>query len=328
MRAAMNFRGKTRIAIVAAGVLLLAILLNGRFDADTVDAGTSRAASVDEAPAANGMASTLATTTADTESDADRTSNMPVDEVAPVASNLALENDAGWDPQPTVTVATPTAVSTAAPTPDTRRTGVAAECWGLRGSAPSDFVVTLDREVRTNGKGSALISSRRDTAGYATMFQTSAATPVRGKRVEFSADIRTRGATGGANLLLRAEDARGRTVAFDNMVSSYIGDQRPYQFGNRGITGDSEWSTHHVVVDIPDEARVITYGLSMFGAGKAWIDNARLEVVSNEVATTAPDIRQSPAPLSVMPINPASLTRSPRNLDFDLEAQAGTAPCN
>jgi len=205
---------------------------------------------------------------------------------------------------------------------------VAAECWGLRGSAPWDFVVTLDREMRTSGDASALISASRESAGYATMFQRASAAPVRGKRVEFSVDLRTRGATRGANLVLRAEDARGITVAFDNMWMSYGADHRPDQLLNRGVTGDTEWSTQHVVVDIPDSARVITYGVSLDGGGKVWIDNARIEAVPKDMATTALPVPQWPVPPDNMWVDPDSLTRSPRNLEFDLEAQAGAAPCN
>lgn len=219
----------------------------------------------------------------------------------------------------------------AANPPGTRRGRIPAECWGLRGSAPHDYVVTLDRNVRTSGVASALITSRRDTADrshYVTMFQTSSAAPVKGRRVEFSADIRTRGAIGGANLLLRAEDASGRTVAFDNMTASYDAERRPDRLINTGVTGDTEWSTQHVVVDIPSEAAVITYGVSFFGGGKTWIDNARVEVVSEEVPTTAVDMLQSPVPVNGIPVDPASLERLPQNLEFDLESGTGAASCN
>ncbi|HEV7607879.1 MAG TPA: hypothetical protein VGO61_11110 [Steroidobacteraceae bacterium] len=262
------------------------------------------------------------------EADQDISSNLRVDEQTPQTKGSGPDNSGDATSRAIEGVEIPPSDPVVDQEPGTRRARVAAECWGLRGDAPHDYVVTLDREVRTSGEASALISSLRNSNGYATMFQTSAAGPVRGRRVEFSVDLRTRGATRGANVLLRAEDAHGRTVAFDNMVTSYDADRRPDQLINRGITGDTEWSTQHVVVDIPDEARVITYGVSLFGAGKAWIDNARIEVVSDDLETTAIDIGHSPQPVHGIPINPASLTRSPRNLEFDLEAQAGASPCN
>jgi hypothetical protein len=325
MRAATTWRGKALIAIIAIAVLLLALSLV--FQPDGPDATNAPPAA--DASATNDMSAQRTALPSDEKTTHGVVSGVLTnDEQTSPSGSSNQENRARNDTQLVDANATSAVDSTVEPKREAKPGSVEAECWGLRGSARSDFVVTLDREVRTTGEASALISSRRDTSGYATMFQTAAAGPVRGKRVEFTADIRTRGATGGANLLLRAEDAYGNPVAFDNMVTGFIGDQRPYRVGNRGITGDSEWSTQHVIVDIPDEARVITYGVSMFGSGKAWIDNARIEVVTNEMATTAPDIRQSPTPLNVMSVNPASLTRSPRNLGFDLEAQAGAAPCN
>lgn len=315
---------KKLIAIASVVVLLLVLLLlfpPGGHDAADVTPPA-------DAPASNDVTAAHVALPPVVEGGADVSSNVSTSEQSPLSGVPEQENRSASETHVIEGNATPAAETRPETRPESKPGTVTAECWGLRGSAPRDFIVTQDREVRTSGDASALISSRRDTAGYATMFQTATAGPVRGKRVEFSADLRTRGATGGANLLLRAEDANGNTVAFDNMVTSYIGDQRPYRIGNRGVTGDSEWSTQHVVVDIPDEARVITYGVSMFGTGKAWIDNARIEVVANDTATTAPDIRLSPTPLNGIPINPASLNRSPRNLDFDLEARAGTPPCN
>lgn len=324
MRVTTNGRARLLIAIISLVALLLTLQLTFQPGGhDTADIPTPAVASAtNDNPAVHTAPPSIEGRGAGIASD------VPTSE--PASSNEdstpehRVENEAQLVEQST----TPSGDSLVEQKTEIKPGTVTAECWGLRGSAPRDFVVTLDRDVRTGGEASALISSQRQTTGYATMFQTAAAGPVRGKRVEFSADIRTRGATGGANLLLRAEDGRGNTVAFDNMATGYVGDQRPYPIGNRGITGDSEWSTQHVVVDIPDEARVITYGVSMFGSGKAWIDNARIEVVTSDTDTTAPDIRLSPTPLSGMPVNPASLTRSPRNLGFDLEARAGAAPCN
>ena len=215
-----------------------------------------------------------------------------------------------------------------APRPNRRGPKIAAQCWGMRGSAPNDFTVTLDREVRTSGQASAVISSVRDTRGYTTMFQTAAAAPVRGKRVEFSADVRTRGATASAYLLLRAEDANGDPVAFDNMSMNYGPDRQANRLVNRAVRGDTEWSTENVVVDIPENAAVITYGMSLEGTGKAWIDNARMEVVTDEVEPTGIPVGWGTNVPHNMPVNPESLKRKPRNLEFELETVAGAAPCN
>jgi hypothetical protein len=329
MLAAVTSRTKVSVSILSVVVMLLAggfardWLVNRdpgiRRDADT--AATSDSVTMPVIPTADEASRRLDST--------------PPSEVRDPPAGAQVPAGGSSDPESLVEgtlhalpVETPIAASGPDVSRKVQRGTVAAECWGLRGSAPRDFVVSLDRDVRTSGDASALISSQRKTDGYVTMFQTAGAAPVRGKRVEFSADVRTRGVIGGANLLLRAEDANGNTVAFDNMQTSYGADRRPDRLVDLGVKGDTEWSTQRVVVDIPDEARVITYGVSVFRGGNAWIDNARIEVVSDDIETTAIDIRSSPQPVNNIPINPASLTRNPRNLDFDREAQAGGLPCN
>jgi hypothetical protein len=298
----MKSRGKTLIGIISVVVLVLMLLFSSRGAQD--GSSNSLAAAGESASDDDDLTTTRVAAGNVSDTISVTGSNIPGGAMTLVANSSADQK------------------------PEAQRGKVAAQCWGLRGSAPWDFAVTLDREVRTSGKASALFASRGESAGFATMFQTSVATSVRGKRVEFSVDLRTRGATQGVNLLLRAEDARGRTVAFDNMQTSYGADRRPDQLINRGVIGDTEWSTQRVVVDIPVEAQVFTYGVSLFGGGKAWIDNARIEVVTNDVATTAIDVFHSPTPPNGIPVNPDSLTRNPRNLNFDVEAPAGTAPCN
>jgi hypothetical protein len=324
MRVAKGLRGKTLVAIISVIVLLLALFAFQAFE-NPASSGLA-AAGPSAAKAEDAELMQLAKPLAK-EADTAIAANLSANERSPSRIDSGAQSSGAGDIQ---AVEAATGQPAAAPDekPQPRSGTVAAECWSLRGSAPWDYVVTLDREVRTSGKSSALISALRDSGGYATMFQTSAATPVRGKRVRFSADIRTQDAADGANLLLRAEDAGGKTVAFDNMQSSFGADRRADRLYNRGVMGTTEFSRQQVVVDIPDSSRVITYGVSLFGGGKIWIDNASIEVVGNATPTTAIDALRSPNPPNGIPVNPDSLTRSPRNLEFDLEAQPGAAPCN
>ena len=292
----MNSRGKAIVAIFLIVTLLLATLfafhaVDERAVTDSHSAGantTSDFALQRDAKPSAGVASPGVD------------SNRSADEVPPPTE---IADEKMVNPPETTggnMIEVPTFDSMADPTDGVHHQRVAAQCWGLRGSAPLDFVVTLDRETHTSGEASAMITASRESRGYATMFQSSAAESVRGKRVEFSVDLRTRGATRGANLLLRAEDEHGITVAFDNMWMSYGAERRPDQLINRGVTGDSDWSTQHVVVEIPDSARVVTYGVSLDGGGKAWIDNARIEVVTRDMAITGLAVSQWPVPPTIL----------------------------
>jgi len=62
-------------------------------------------------------------------------------------------------------------------------------------------------------------------------------------------------------------------LAFDNM-------------SDRPIQGDTEWTRHDVVLDVPASARRITFGVLLGGPGTVWIDGVRLDVVASTVPTT------------------------------------------
>jgi hypothetical protein len=99
-----------------------------------------------------------------------------------------------------------------------RRTPV--PCWGLRGTTPEDYEVVSDPNEHTAGKTSVLLSSSRNLTGWGTLYQFADAESLRGKRIEFSADLRTFGVGNTANLFVRVDDASGVPIAFDNMCTA------------------------------------------------------------------------------------------------------------
>ena len=197
-----------------------------------------------------------------------------------------------------------------------------APCWRLRGTAPEDFVVEVDSNEHTSGKSSVSLASIRDTFGWGTLFQFADAKSLQGKRIEFSADIRTADVQRGANLFLRADDEKGNAVAMDTMWYSFTEDRQDDRQVNRVVKGDTDWTTQRIVIDIPVNAVVISYGLGLDGPGKAWIDNAALEVAGPDTPITAF-------------VRPAEMLREsgtfardhslplPTNLDFELAGFAG-----
>ena len=194
-------------------------------------------------------------------------------------------------------------------------------CWGLRGRAPKDFVVAADQRILTSGKSSASIEAVGLSSGWGTLHQFTNAKDLRGKRVEFSADIRTVAVALRASIFVRADDARGNAVALDNMWFNYNGDVKGPAMLNRSLSGDNEWTTEHVVLDIPLEATTVSYGAILEGAGKMWIDNAHLEIVGSDTPITA--IVRS-ATMLQQPVSPLTgQPPSPRNLDFERASFTG-----
>jgi hypothetical protein len=206
-------------------------------------------------------------------------------------------------------------------TPDRWR-ATPAPCWRLRGTAPEDFVVKVDSTVFTAGRSSVSLASIRDTNGWGALYQYADAKDLRGKRIEFSADIRTEDVQREANLFVRADDGKGNTVALDTMWYSYTDDRTDDRLIIRAVTGNTDWTTKHIVIDIPTNAAVISYGVALAGPGKAWIDNASLELAAPDSRVTA-FVRTAEMLRENGTLVPDQLLLAPANLDFEVDGFEG-----
>ena len=177
--------------------------------------------------------------------------------------------------------------------------------WAQYGSA-AGFRVGLDRSVAHSGTSSGHVTARSALPdGFGAMSQLVQADAYRGKRVRYSAYIKTRGVSGTAGIWMRV-DGNGGTMAFDNMQ-------------NRPIRGTTDWRLVSVVLDVPSDAVGIAIGLLLASPGEAWIDDASFEVVGTDVPETN---MSPPAP------NPANVARqrtmyaasplAPVNMGFEL----------
>jgi hypothetical protein len=181
--------------------------------------------------------------------------------------------------------------------------GEIAAGWYLNTGDHGDYVAQLDHaESFTGATGARLEAHGKAPVSFGGLSQVSSAAPFRGKRVRFSAGLMTEAVADWAGLWMRADDASGRMVAFDNM-------QRP----DRQLKGTHAWENYSVVLDIPESAVVIQYGVILQGRGKTWIDGVRVESVGPNIPVTSKVALRSvfnPA------ADPARLP-APRNLDFE-----------
>jgi hypothetical protein len=98
----------------------------------------------------------------------------------------------------------------------------------------------------------------------ASLYQTVNAEQYRGSRVRFSAYIKTQGAEVEAIPYLVVSGNPFAELTLDNLRDD-------------PLVGTSDWTKYELTVDVPEEAYQISFGLSMAGAGKLWIDEVRLE---------------------------------------------------
>ena len=184
--------------------------------------------------------------------------------------------------------------------------------WINFGGSAGAFRVGADRSVAHGGTSSGHITALSATpAGFGSFSQLIRPDEYRGKRVRYSAYVKTRNVSGnigssGAGLWMRV-DGNGGILAFDNMQ-------------NRPVAGTTDWKLVSVVLDVPNDAAGITFGFLLASGGEAWVDDASLEVVSADVPSTnmmepAPDASKAEQQRKIYegrPLKPVNLGFEPR----------------
>jgi erythromycin esterase-like protein len=132
----------------------------------------------------------------------------------------------------------------------------------LVAQAEPEYLAQLDEQyAKVDGR---LLQHGGGEAGVAT--GTLPAALARGKRVRYTAWVRTDAVDGFAGLWMRADGPDGEVLAFGNMAET----------GPRGTT---PWTQHTLELDIPAETQNINFGMLMQGTGgSAWFDDLSVEV--------------------------------------------------
>jgi hypothetical protein len=150
--------------------------------------------------------------------------------------------------------------------------------WHMAGDNPKAYAVVVDKaNVKVNKQSALLKSIEPSPKGFGTLMQTVAADDYRGKRVRFSAYVKTAGVDDWAGLWMRVDTQSGMG-AFDNMEP-------------RAIKGTTDWKKYDVVLDIAPDAKDVAFGVLLSAAGQVWIDGITIEVVDKSVKTT--DVQES-----------------------------------
>jgi hypothetical protein len=164
--------------------------------------------------------------------------------------------------------------------------------WFKAGKAPKDYEASVDRDTTRNGKPSASLKSiAAKPDGFATLMQMAKADAYRGKRLRLSGYVQSKDVGGWAGMWLRIDGPKGEPLGFDNM------EKRP-------IKGTTDWKKYEIVVDVPQNAKELAFGLMLTGTGQLWMADLNFDVVGKDVAST-----------SMM--SAAGVQSTPTNLSFD-----------
>lgn len=137
------------------------------------------------------------------------------------------------------------------------------EGWRAAGANRDDFEMGIDSTTAHTGSRAGFMRSKADsTTGWGTWMQSFDATPYSGKRMRFSAYVKTENLADHVALWMRVDGSDGQ-LSFDNM-------------GDRPIRGTTDWTEYTITLDVPQEARGIALGVILTGAGSVWIDDVVL----------------------------------------------------
>lgn len=168
--------------------------------------------------------------------------------------------------------------------------GGAPRGWFLAGTKPDNYTTGIDPNVPYQGHGAAFLKAKPSaTEGFGTLMQNFSAGQYAGQRVRLTAPVKSESVNDWAGLWMRV-DQGASIVAFDNMQ-------------NRPIRGTRGWQDYSVVLDVPQNSTMISFGILLSKGGAVWISNVRFETVGTDVPVTG-----NPAP---------AVSKSPTNLNFD-----------
>ncbi|MEZ4317855.1 MAG: hypothetical protein R3F61_10135 [Myxococcota bacterium] len=155
--------------------------------------------------------------------------------------------------------------------------------WFLAGSNPKNYEADVVSEAYS-GEGSARYRSKADKSGFGTLMQQVGAEEYRGKRVMMSAYVKSEDVTGWSGLWLRVDGEKGM-LSFDNMH-------------DRPIEGTSAWNRYEIVLDVPEKAQGLAFGILVDGAGTVWLDDLEIEVVDDRIPLTGLQNTRSSKPVN------------------------------
>lgn len=168
------------------------------------------------------------------------------------------------------------------------------EGWILAGTAPKDYQVSVLPEKR-EGNNVVLLESgaNPDPSKFGTLSQYCSADQYLGKRVRMTGYLKSENVKIWAGMWFRVDDSKQKdlSLSFDNM-------------SDRPIKNTTDWKKYEIVLDVPQQAGAMAFGVLLEGSGKVWISGISFEVVDQSVPTTN------------MVKERAALPQGPVNLDF------------
>ena len=144
------------------------------------------------------------------------------------------------------------------------------------GSNVNDYTLGVDpavRRVPAAPPAGFIASTAANPTGCCARAFPLMAFAYRGERVRLTAYLKTEDVAQRASLQMVVNKADGREIAADAL-------------GTPVVSGNTDWTKVQSVVDVPPNATAIHFAAVLWGPGKLWMDDFRVEVVPTSVPTT------------------------------------------
>ena len=145
--------------------------------------------------------------------------------------------------------------------------------WFVTGDALDKYDIGLDPDISYENHSCITVKAGPEPTEFAALAQVIKADAYHGKRLRFSATVRSADVGNRAALFMRVSGANGKMLAFDNMRK-------------RPIIGTNDWTHHAIVLDVAEEAEEIIFGILLSLEGQIWMADVHLEVVDKDIPTT------------------------------------------
>ena len=152
--------------------------------------------------------------------------------------------------------------------------------WWVSGRAMTGYEVRVDAGRGRDGGDCLRIEGWKPGANsFISVSQFIDATQWSGQRLRVSGWIRVESVEGWSGLWMRLDDETHKPLAFDNME-------------HRPIRGTAGWRRHEVILDVPEKAAEVAFGLLLSGRGTVYLDDVTLEPVKGSVPVTRPSMAE------------------------------------
>jgi hypothetical protein len=141
--------------------------------------------------------------------------------------------------------------------------------WHVTGKDAKKYTAGVDQADGVKG-AKFLDNTSDDGKASAALTQAISAQNYLGQRIRFRARVRTRDVSDWAGLWMRVDSRSRHSAAF-------------YNSQDKPIKGTTEWQERSVVLDVPQDATMIVFGVIDSGKGRVWIDQLALDTVGQDV---------------------------------------------